>query len=109
FPCSEKSMIAMSSRQSREDLMRTGNAPKTRLEGQIQLQFRLSRQEHDGLWAVHCETRKSFSRLVREAVLEFLEKRGRLDPEVVQRILQEESGERLHLRIPIMLESLRPE
>jgi hypothetical protein len=79
-----------------------GSFNRPRSERQIQLQFRLSLVEHDGLWAVHCETRKSFSRLVREAVVEFLEKRGRLDPAVVQEILREESRARVRLRVPIL-------
>lgn len=48
-----------------------------------QLQVRIALLEQDALWAIHAETKESQASLIRQAIQEFLLKRGKLTKEQV--------------------------
>ena len=68
----------------------------------IKLQFRLSAPEHAGLFALHIESRKSLSALVREAVNQYLKATNRTDTRNVSRILETERKSLLSNRPPTL-------
>lgn len=57
----------------------------------ISLYVRLTRDEHDGLWALHCRSRRSKSQLIREAVVEYLEKYDLIDIKKARSLLAKEA------------------
>lgn len=56
----------------------------------VQLAYRMTKEEDAALWAMHVETRKSRSQLMRELMVEGLQKRGYMDAKKAAEILAKE-------------------
>lgn len=83
-----------------------GATPRAKRPIQIrrpkQISFRLAQEEHDGLWAMHIDTRKSFSQCLREIISEGLKSRGYLDVKTAKEIMSREKVVRMQPRPPVI-------
>lgn len=64
----------------------------------IRIPTRISSEEYDALFSMHIETRRSLSNLLLEALLDFLEKHGKIEPNRVEEILDAERSKRTYVR-----------
>lgn len=77
-------------------------SPGIRERRPVQIQFRITPEENNALWAMHIKTKQSKSSILRELVVAGLTKGGYLDSDTAKRILEQEKVARNTIRVPVI-------
>jgi len=73
-----------------------------RVRRPVQIQFRLTVDENDALWAMHVKTMSSKSAILRKLVVDGLRKHGFMDADTAKRILEQEKKSNSSVRPPVL-------